>query len=64
LSYMIYSRSFDALPDEAKSFVYQRLADVLAGDDPSGEFSHISETDRRAIIEILRDTKPDFVARR
>ena len=64
LSYMIYSRSFDALPAEAKSFVYQRLAEVLAGDDSSGEFSQISETDRRAILEILHDTKPDFVARR
>jgi hypothetical protein len=60
LSYMIYSRSFDALPEEAKSFVYQRLADVLGGDDPSAEFSHISETDGKAILEILRDTKLDF----
>jgi len=61
---MISSRSFEALPQEAKSFVYQRLADVLGGDDPSAEFSHISETDGRAILEILRDTKPDFPVRR
>ena len=57
-SYLIYSRSFDALPDEAKSVVYQRLFEVLSGKDPTREFSHLSASDRTAILEILRDTKP------
>jgi hypothetical protein len=62
-SYLIYSKSFDALPDEAKSLVLQRLWDVLSGSDRSKEYSHLSADDRKAIREILRETKqglPDY----
>ena len=52
-SYMIYSEAFDALPEEAKKAVYRRMWEVL---------NRGSETDRRAIVEILRDTKKDFPA--
>lgn len=57
-SYLIYSTSFDQLPDEAKSRVYQRLWDVLSGTDQSKTFAHLSEADRQAIREILIATKP------
>ena len=57
-SYLIYSTSFDQLPDEAKSRVYQRLWDVLSGTDQSKTFAHLSEADRKAIREILIATKP------
>jgi hypothetical protein len=60
LSYLIYSRSFDALPGEAKAFVYRRLAELLGGDDRPEDYAHISEAQGRAILDILRDTKPDF----
>jgi hypothetical protein len=63
LSYMIYSAGFDALPDAIRERVYHRLFDVLSGADRSRTFAHMSAADRRAILEILRDTKkglPDY----
>ena len=57
LSYMIYSPSFDALPEIAKSQVYQRIYDVLTGKDTSAEFKRLTVEDRRAILEIVRETK-------
>ena len=49
LSYMIYSRAFDALPDSVRGRLYRRLFESLADFPPAG---------RQAIVEILRDTKP------
>lgn len=62
LSYAIYSKPFDGLPAEAKERVYRRLWEVLTGQDTSKEFAHLSADDRRAVIEILRDTRPDLPA--
>jgi hypothetical protein len=56
-SYMIYSKAFDALPENAKSYVYDRMWKILSGKEREG-FGNLSAEDRRAIIEILRDTKP------
>jgi hypothetical protein len=56
-SYMIYSAAFDGLPVEARLAVYQRMWRSLSG-DVSG--FRMSAEDRRAIIEILRDTKNDL----
>lgn len=56
-SYLIYSRAFDSLPTEVKEYTYQRLWEILNGrggpDDPK-----LAEADGRAILEILRETKP------
>lgn len=60
LSYLIYSPSIDGLPPEAKDFVYRRLHEVLSGQDKSPAFKHLSTAERQAILEILRDTKPDL----
>jgi hypothetical protein len=48
-SYMVYSQAFDGLPPAVKAAVYARMIDVLSGRD-----------DRRAVLEILRDTMRDF----
>ncbi len=61
-SYLIYSEAFDGLPSLAKQFVYQRLWEVLSGKDTSADFARLSPEDRRNVLEILRDTKPEFVA--
>jgi hypothetical protein len=58
LSYMIYSDAFDALPDPVRARVYQRLYDVLSGNDQDPKFARLTAADRKAILEILRDTKP------
>jgi hypothetical protein len=60
LSFLIYSDSFNALPDLAKREVYRQLRDVLTGVDPSTEFKQLTAGDRAAILEILNATKPDF----
>jgi hypothetical protein len=59
-SYMIYSAAFEQLPDSAKAAVYQRIAAVLSAPDSPPGFSHLSAGDRRAISEILRETKSDW----
>jgi hypothetical protein len=62
LSYVIYSRAFDALPSDVKSLFYSRLNEVLTGADTSESFAHLSAADRLGVLEILRDTKPDAVS--
>jgi hypothetical protein len=57
LSYMIYSRAFDALPDEARAAMYQRLWDVLSGAVADERYARLMPADRQAIIEILVSTK-------
>jgi len=51
------------MPAPTRDRVYQRLFDVLSGTDQSPKFAHISDADRKAILEIVRDTKagaPDY----
>ncbi|WP_160115123.1 hypothetical protein [Bryocella elongata] len=57
-SYLIYSESFDELPEPAKSYVYHRLFLVLTGQDQSEAFASLTEQDRSNVFEILLATKP------
>jgi hypothetical protein len=62
-SYLIYSEAFDSLPAPARTRIYRRLWEVLTGNDRSPAFARLSGVDRRAILEILLDTKkglPDY----
>ena len=61
-SYLIYSPAFDALPPLVKTPIYQRLWRVLAGEAQEPRYGTLSLQDRRAIVEILRDTKSDLPA--
>jgi hypothetical protein len=60
LSYLIYSKSFDAMNPTMKNYVYRRLREILSGEDKSPDFAYLSAADRTAILEILRATKQDF----
>jgi hypothetical protein len=60
LSFLVYSEAFDALPALAKDYVYRRFREVLTGKDSSPEFAHLTSADRKAILDILKSTKPDF----
>lgn len=51
LSYLVYSRQFDALPEAVRERVRRRLDELLPGDS------------KQAILEILRDTKPSFMGK-
>jgi len=61
-SYMIYSKAFDAMPPAAKIAVYARLQVVLAGRDAAPRYRILTPADRRAVLDILRATKPDLPA--
>lgn len=61
-SYMIYSPAFDSLPAEARSAVYQRMWQVLSGEETGFRYVRLSAADRTAIIGILRETKPGLPA--
>jgi len=58
-SYLIYSASFDQLPPGARDPIYKRMWQILSGSERGPRYtSALSPADRRAIVEILRDTKP------
>jgi hypothetical protein len=61
VSYMIYSAAFDGLPAMARERVLKRLYDSLTGQtgDKQGK---LSAADRRAALEILRETKANLPA--
>ncbi|MCP4174450.1 MAG: hypothetical protein GY758_27180, partial [Fuerstiella sp.] len=61
-SYLVYSESFNKLPKPVYDYVWQQLGKILSGEDSSEKFNHLSKTDRKAIAEILRDTKPTLPA--
>jgi hypothetical protein len=61
-SYLIYSPSFDALPENAKRGIYARLWRVLSGAATEARYAQLSAADRRAVVEILRETKTDLPA--
>ena len=59
-SYMIYSAAFDALPAVAKAAIYERLWQILSGQERHDSYNSFSLADRQAIVEILLDTKKDL----
>ena len=59
-SYLVASEAFDALPQAVKERFYRRLLAVLTGRDTSPSFTRLTPADRRAILEILLDTKTDL----
>jgi hypothetical protein len=59
-SYMIYSEAFDNLPREMKLTLYHRLWKILSGTDSDPAFQKIPEETKRAIRDILIETKPDI----
>lgn len=57
-SFLIYTASFDALPDELRERFWNQMDAVLSGSDTSETFAHLSAEDRAAIRGILAATKP------
>jgi hypothetical protein len=61
-SFLIYSDAFDALPVYAKDYLYARLVGILTGKEHAPQYAGLSAADRKAVIEILEATKPQFAA--
>jgi hypothetical protein len=60
LSYLVYTASFDELPDYARDYVFGKFAFVLRGRETSATYAFMSDADRRATLAILSATKPAF----
>ena len=56
-SYLIYSAAFENLPGPVKERLYRGLFHVLSAADVLEPFHRIPQTERKAILEIIRDTK-------
>ena len=59
-SYMIYTETFDQLPPSAKTLVYERMWQILSGAAKEADYAKLAVADRRAVLEILRETKKDL----
>lgn len=61
-SFLIHSSSFDGLPDEVRKRVVSRITEVLSAPEPQKGFEHLTVPMRTEILEILRETEPEFAA--
>ena len=59
-SFLTYSDSFNALPNEMKCYLWSRLEQILTGKDQSPGYATLTANDRKNVLEILRETKPEF----
>ena len=57
---MIYSDAFGALPGDVRAAIYARMWAILSGRDAGSKYARLADADRRAIVEILRETLPDL----
>jgi hypothetical protein len=48
------------MPEPAKAAVYARMWEILSGKERGERYSVLTTADRQAILEILRETKPDL----
>jgi hypothetical protein len=61
-SFMIYSEAFDGMPAVVKDRLYSRMFEVLTGKDTSAKYARLSKETRRAIFEIVAETKKGLPA--
>jgi hypothetical protein len=62
-SYMIYPGAFDALPEDLKDATYARIWRILSGEERGKRYASLTLENRRAVVQILRETKkrlPDY----
>ena len=57
-SYMVYSLTFQHLTAPLKQTVLHRLWTILEGQDTTGQYTHLSDTERGHIRRILAETLP------
>jgi hypothetical protein len=60
---LVYSEAFDALPTYLRDVVLARLDEILGAENPAAPFNRLPASERRAIREILIETKPGLAAR-
>jgi hypothetical protein len=50
------------LPAQARDAIYRRMWRILSGKETAPKYARLSAADRRAIVEILGDTRKDLPA--
>jgi hypothetical protein len=50
------------MPPKAKTATYARMWEILSGQERDKRYAVLTGADRRAILEILSETKPDAAA--
>jgi hypothetical protein len=61
-SFLIYSDQFDSMPPVMHDELLKRLHAILTGEDHDPQFASLGDEERRTILEILRETKPNLPA--
>jgi hypothetical protein len=62
-SFLIESDGFQKMPDPLRELLLRKLWEILTGQNHEPDFANLSPGDRRAVLEILRDTLgnlPDY----
>lgn len=59
-SYLIYSDVFQATPDLFRQHVYQLIGEAIQIEKPDPDFAYLSDTEKKAIRDILRETLSDL----
>ena len=57
-SFLIYSEAFAQMMPAMREELLRRLFAILTGAETHADFAKIAVADRRAILEILRETMP------
>lgn len=58
-SYLVYTDEFQQLPTEVLEYIGTRFDEILAGQDRSSDFAHLTPEERVRIREILTATLPE-----
>ena len=61
-SYLIYSPEWDELPKPFLDMLYHRLFEILTSKEPIKGYEHLADSEREAILKILRETKSGLPA--
>ena len=59
-SFLIYSAPFDGMPLEVRERVFARVFEILSGREAGPRYAALEPERRRAALDILRETKPEF----
>ncbi|HSG71069.1 MAG TPA: hypothetical protein VLA12_11675 [Planctomycetaceae bacterium] len=59
-SYLVYTNSFRQLPDEMRTFVWERMGAILTGRISEEKYAHLDPPTRTAIVQILKETYSDL----
>jgi len=59
-SYLVHTAQFNQLPQAARDAIFARMWQVLSGQDRAPRYRRLTFEDRKAVVEILRDTRKDL----